>query len=403
MARVLKSDINQIEAYIESALSEEESQTTELINKINAFTDGSTSTLQGDAWDKERNRLKTFIPALNIRKELCNTLRSAISSANSIMSNYMDEINKVEAAKKYNLNNEDLNNDCLNELEKTLANAKNYQADLVNQSNSDKILESEKEKIITEINNYEVKIKQLKELIDYLSKLTPTDNEANGKYEEALSKIANLKSKLGDVEALYAPPAPKINYVYNTVYVQAPSSNSNSNSNTKASTTQQNTTNETSNTQQNTNTNATPASTITISNQMSNNSNNSNSNSNSNNNTSTTNENINNENETIIVNNSNNNNNTDNQTRPIIPNDNTNTNTNTTIRTTTNRSNNTLKNIGIATVGIAAAGAAGYAGYNAIKNAKNNNEIDDEEDNYDDNYSDNYDDNVDIKVSNDDI
>ena len=396
MARVLKSDINQIEAYIESALSEEESQTTELINKINAFTDGSTSTLQGDAWDKERSRLKTFIPALNIRKELCNTLRSAISSANSIMSNYMDEINKVEAAREYNLNNEDLNNDCLNELEKTLANAKNYQTDLVNQSNSDKIEESKKENIITEINNYEIRIKQLKELIDYLSKLTPTDNEANGKYEEALSQINKLKGKLDDVEALYAPPAPKINYVYDTVYVQAPSSNTN----TQTTTTVQNTTNETSNTQQNTNTNASPASTVTISRQMSNN------NANTNNNTSTTNENINNENEPIPNNDSN----IDNQTTTNIPNNNNNnnnnnniSNNNTTIRTTNNKPNNTLKNVGIAAVGIAAAGAAGYVGYNAIKNAKNNNEIDDEEDNYDDNYSDNYDDNVDIKVSNDDI
>ena len=85
MAILYKSDIEKVNSYASAALSNEEAETTKIINNINDFIGGSAAKLTGKAWSKQRERFTSYLPALEKRKQISTNLLNTIKEANLIM------------------------------------------------------------------------------------------------------------------------------------------------------------------------------------------------------------------------------------------------------------------------------------------------------------------------------
>ena len=75
MAKIYTSELGTVNSYAEAALQNEVPDTDKIINNIKSFVSSSTN-LTGSAWDKERERLNTYLPALEKRKTVSTNLLS---------------------------------------------------------------------------------------------------------------------------------------------------------------------------------------------------------------------------------------------------------------------------------------------------------------------------------------
>lgn len=101
-------------------LTQDDSETTNIINAISDFIETSTENLCGSAWDDERNRLNNYKELMNIRKKTSQVLDNGIKLSKQRMNNYMEEDDVLDDSK-------------LEEISQSIAKAKNQIADLNSQ------------------------------------------------------------------------------------------------------------------------------------------------------------------------------------------------------------------------------------------------------------------------------
>ena len=232
MAVVYRSDIKNVDTYSKKVLTNEVTETQTVIDSINNFVSGSTSKLEGKAWNKERSRFEVYIKALEKRKQVSTMLADAIKSADRIMETYiagfpwvaLNKIPHVNIPKSISLDVVD--SGWIPELQKALQLAKEAYASAESSKNSISTKNKEGKdlaKAQASIKGYETEmaaanaiILACNEVIAYLEKLSTTDAEAYAKYSEVEGAIAELNALVDDVNDLFAPaptPDPKIVYV----------------------------------------------------------------------------------------------------------------------------------------------------------------------------------------------
>ena len=81
-----------------SALISDQEDSQELINSIQDFISSSTDHLKGDAYDAVRAHLETYIPILQTRIKVANSIMEAIKAANNSMIDYMEGVNTLQVA-----------------------------------------------------------------------------------------------------------------------------------------------------------------------------------------------------------------------------------------------------------------------------------------------------------------
>ena len=176
--KIVKEDITNIGNTIEKALAYEISDTSELMNAISEYTSGSKNILVGEVWDKEMEVLNGYLAILNKRCEITNTFLSSMRSANGIMNNYIDGF-PWDADK--------CDTDLIPELESKIAALRRKLDILLEQSRSTGV--------VVDVSDTMAQIQKFQEIVDYLKRMPPTDNEAYGNYSDVSSGISNMRSK----------------------------------------------------------------------------------------------------------------------------------------------------------------------------------------------------------------
>ena len=177
MPKIYKNDIDVVNAFTKNSLGNEVSDATGLINKINSFIQESATVLVGEGWDKERMVLSQYISLLEQRITVVNELVSAITSANSTMSNYMGSDSVIDDSK-------------LEELYQTLAYNQNlirqYQADSKSTGIDNNNLISQYYDVVDDINAQ----------VNRLEQLVPTDNSAYGNLQNVDATLSSYESSV---------------------------------------------------------------------------------------------------------------------------------------------------------------------------------------------------------------
>ena len=220
MAKIYTSDLATVNNYAEAALQNEVADTDKIINNINTFVSSSTN-LKGSTWDKERERLNTYLPALEKRKAVSTSLLSAVKAANKVMENYVEGFPWHMLARIPGLSISGGKLDCIDdswstELDASLKKAQsNYNSYHIEKDDTDKVKNSK----ARNLEHYGNIITACKAVIDYLGRLQPTAQTAYSKYEAVAAEIASLQSLNHDVNEQLFDNIDGKNDVVNKVYV----------------------------------------------------------------------------------------------------------------------------------------------------------------------------------------
>lgn len=178
-----------------SALGTDIEDTTNLINKITDFIDGSVETLKGDGYDAIRNYMTgLYLPLLETRKDLAQNLEDASKNALDIMDNYLSE-------NKYGLTEIDTN--YVSELETEQNNINAAIENLRNMYKYDKNGNLIYDYGISKsIDNYQVQLYNLSLEIEFIKKLETVDATANSQLDDVSSAIEAYASAIGNITTL---------------------------------------------------------------------------------------------------------------------------------------------------------------------------------------------------------
>ena len=188
MAVVYKSDLVNVNNYVNSILNNENSDTQKIIDAINDFINTSSDTLKGSAWDKERERMSSFVTALEKRKKISSSLLNSVLSADRVMLDYLASYPKINIdGVKLDFNM--IDTALLDQLQTQLLNAKNSYNNILNQS-PDKTHELAQQKL---------NIEACETMIKYIEELPGKDALAYSKYNEVVSELSAFNSSINDI------------------------------------------------------------------------------------------------------------------------------------------------------------------------------------------------------------
>ena len=175
--RVSKSDIANVGSAVKSALSNEVSETSALINHINNFINGSNSELDGPAWTREKEVFESYIPLLEKRSEIASEIITCMEKANNIMNGYIDG---------YPDGADELNTEKINEMNQLISQIYSEMYDLKQKAKNNKTQ-------VPNMGQYEEEIAKLQLRINYLKRMPEFDSNAYDSYASVSSAISSFK------------------------------------------------------------------------------------------------------------------------------------------------------------------------------------------------------------------
>lgn len=199
MARLVATDLETITSFTNNILSHEEADIESLKSSINEFITTSQTQLTGEAWDKARANLNGYFEVLELRKQCTQAISEAIQSANGIMTNYINDPLLPDGI---------ADDSKLEEITTQLNNANRDLASVKYQISSyNKLSDTEKKESNINISSLQSQadtcqntINKLQPLYDKLTQLSPTDANAAGNYESAISAISQFQSAVASLE-----------------------------------------------------------------------------------------------------------------------------------------------------------------------------------------------------------
>lgn len=200
MAVVYKSDLENVDNYVNSILNNENNDTQQIIDAINDFINTSSNTLKGAAWDKERERMASFITSLESRKKVASSLLNSILSADAVLLDYLNAFPK-KSISGVSLDFNKVDTEVLDQLRAVLSNARIKYDTIKNQfySNTADSKASQSNNNFENLAEYDNIINSCETLIKYIEELPDKDAVAYAKYDGINSELNAFKSSINDI------------------------------------------------------------------------------------------------------------------------------------------------------------------------------------------------------------
>lgn len=183
------SDANSARAV--TNLEKDKEDAENMISVIQDFIDSSTEVLVGDSFNAVRNHLQEYINILQTRIKIADSLLAAIKKANNTMIDYMGSEDTIDTAK-------------LESTKQTLSMVQNsYDAvnAKINSYDPDKYFAS-LDSLIADRASYEAQINNLKNKIDLMERLDPTDSSTYASLLESEEELTSFKNIVGGVKTI---------------------------------------------------------------------------------------------------------------------------------------------------------------------------------------------------------
>ena len=174
MTKIVSADLGTVDGFVNGALGGEAADNAKLVAAINDFINGAKGVLSGPDWEKELAALEQYVPILQKRQELADSIIAASSAANGVMSAYVGGEAEIDDAK-------------LEELYREQANINNTISSIKKNNDS---------KINSEINGLYGTLSEIEAKIKKLEKLVPTDASAYSNYQNLDASISSLASSI---------------------------------------------------------------------------------------------------------------------------------------------------------------------------------------------------------------
>lgn len=192
MSLLLQSDLSAANgSKAIAALSNDMDDTRKLLASVEGFISGSTEHLKGESFDTVRSHMQVYVDALNARIKVAENLISAIKSANSTMSNYMDGEPRLDTSELESVKHQ---------WDNLKATASSYLSRYNNYN-------AEKERISREAlyglyteTERQAKLKEKK--YNLLDKLDSTDSATYSKLQSSTEDISTFKGTVGGIKAI---------------------------------------------------------------------------------------------------------------------------------------------------------------------------------------------------------
>ena len=177
MSLIKKSDLSDANsARAVTNLEKDKEDAENMINVIQDFIDSSTEVLVGDSFNAVRNHLQEYINILQTRIKIADSLLAAIKKANNTMIDYMGNV-------------------LIDGIEQAYVNAK------INSYDPDKYFAS-LDSLIADRASYEAQINNLKNKIDLMERLDPTDSSTYASLLESEEELTSFKNIVGGVKTI---------------------------------------------------------------------------------------------------------------------------------------------------------------------------------------------------------
>ena len=192
MSLIKKSDLSDANsARAVTNLEKDKEDAENMISVIQDFIDSSTEVLVGDSFNAVRNHLQEYINILQTRIKIADSLLAAIKKANTTMIDYMGSEDTIDTAK-------------LESTKQTLSMVQNsYDAvnAKINSYDPDKYFAS-LDSLIADRASYEAQINNLKNKIDLMERLDPTDSSTYASLLESEEELTSFKNIVGGVKTI---------------------------------------------------------------------------------------------------------------------------------------------------------------------------------------------------------
>lgn len=190
MAVVYSSDLNGSAVNnVVAMLEAEASDTTKLINAINDFIEGSTTTLVGKGYDAARQKLGLYLVDIQSRQSIAAELAAAISDGASSLASYMDGYAKLDDSEIDDIEYE------IKSLNSKIASARQTIAS-INESNVDSENPVSTASYTQQINDWEATIEELDKKLEKLKHLEEADSAAFGGVQSAGEQVAKYSASV---------------------------------------------------------------------------------------------------------------------------------------------------------------------------------------------------------------
>lgn len=171
-----------------SALISDQEDAQELINSIQDFISSSTDYLKGDAYDAVRAHLETYIPILQTRIKVANSIMEAIKAANNSMIDYMEGEDTLDTAELEGLRLQ--YNAYRGQAERSLASANAY------------ITPEAKSQAMAEYERCSALAREVNKKIQLLENLDSQDNAVYASLASIEAEITAFKNAVSDINAI---------------------------------------------------------------------------------------------------------------------------------------------------------------------------------------------------------
>ena len=190
MAVVLSGDLSgSTISSVVALLEAEANDTTQLINAINAFIEGSTNTLKGKAYDAARQKLSLYLEDIKSRQSIAAELAAAILEGASSLSSYMEGYSKLDDSEIDEIEAE------ISNLEGKISSASQTIYN-IKQSNLDSENPISTTYYTQQISFWESTIKELKKKLDKLINLEAADASAFSGVEGACESVVKYSASV---------------------------------------------------------------------------------------------------------------------------------------------------------------------------------------------------------------
>lgn len=191
MTLLKKSDLtsaNNSGSKLISSLIADQDDSQAMINAIQEFISSSTEHLKGEAYDAVRTHLESYIPILQTRIKVANSIIDSIKSANNSMVDYMEDEDV--------LNTDDL--DSLTSKYNSYMSTAREKLSKVNTYDN----RADNQRALNDYEYYAGLARQVNKKIQLLENLSSKDNAVYSSLSGIESEITAFKNAVGDINTI---------------------------------------------------------------------------------------------------------------------------------------------------------------------------------------------------------